>query len=500
MSALSLLSIALLLAALAGCAVLWTRSGETRLGLFGVLFLLIAIHQAVAAWTNWNDPLGWNVSSFGGLAGLAAGALGVLAVVALWRTLAERDQAEKLHWDSMETVRAINELDEGDSISFDAKIARLLEVGTSRFGLEVAMLARVRKDRYEIVAIHSPESFPAAAGAVFSLEETFCKNTLNSEQPVGVERIPESSWAESLHRAAFPFHAYLGVAITVDGASYGTLSFASFEPRKDRFNGTEKDLIRLMAQWIGSEIGKRNERETSADSSVEDPTLAAPVPSSLAARQQGVDEPAAAEPKEAPSRTGKRADLLYVERVIDPNRILQRIENELRTLVGDAVNFTMKLDPDLGFAAAQNLPLKAIVRTLVMNARDAMMPEGGDLVIEATNLEIAGGEPGQMPALAPDRYVTLSFTDSGREPDAEALSRLFDRAPAGAEPTSSDDRLALSTVYRVLQICGGDLSVKVEPGRGSTFTVYLPRAREQVRAPRKAAPAHAPAMPSSTAH
>jgi len=244
-----------------------------------------------------------------------------------------------------------------------------------------------------------------------------------------------------------------------------------------------------MAQWIGSEIGKRNERETSADSSVEDPTLAAPVPSSSAARQQGVDEPAAAEPKEAPSRTGKRADLLYVERVIDPNRILQRIENELRALVGDAVNFTMKLDPDLGFAAAQNLPLKAIVRTLVMNARDAMMPEGGDLVIEATNLEIAGGEPGQMPALAPDRYVTLSFTDSGREPDAEALSRLFDRAPAGA-----------STVYRVLQICGGDLSVKVEPGRGSTFTVYLPRAREQVRAPRKAAPAHAPAMPSSTAH
>jgi GAF domain-containing protein len=456
MSALSLLSIALLIAALAGCAALWTRSGETRVGLFGALFLLIAIHQAVAAWTNGNDPLGWNVSSFGELAGLAAGVLGVLAVVALWRTLAERDQAEKLHWDSMETVRAINELDGGDSISPDAKIARLLEIGASRFGLEVAMLARVRKDRYEIIAIHSPESFPAAAGAVFSLEETFCKNTLDSDRPVGVERIPESSWAESLHRAAFPFHAYLGAAITVDGASYGTLSFASFEPRKDRFNGTEKDLIRLMAQWIGSEIGKRNEREGSADFSIEDPTLATPAPSPSAARQQRVDEPATAEPKEAPSRTRKRADLLYVERVIDPS-------------------------------------------TLVMNARDAM-PEGGDLVIEATNLEIAGGEPGQMPALAPDRYVTLSFTDSGEEPDAEALSRLFDRAPAGAEQTSSEDRLALSTVYRVLQICGGDLSVKVEPGHGSTFTVYLPRAREQVRAPRKPAPALAPAMPSSPAH
>jgi hypothetical protein len=423
-------------------------------------------------------------------------------VVAIWRTLGERDRVEKLHWDSMETVRIINELNESGSTSLDAKLTKLLEMGASRFDLEVAMVARVHRDRYEIIAIHSPESFPVKAGAVFSLEETFCKNTLNSDRPVGVERISESNWAEFLDRAAFPFSAYLGAAITFDGDRYGTLSFASFEPRKDRFTGTEKDLIRLMAQWIGSEIGKRNERETSidstVDSSVEDPIFAAPVPSPSAARQQRVGEHTAAEIKKTASRIGKRSDPRAVERVIDPNRILQRIGNELRALAGDAVDFVMKLDPNLGFAAAQNLPLKTIVRTLVMNARDAM-PEGGKLVVETANLEIAAGEPGQIPALAPDRYVTLSFTDSGREPDADALSRLFDRAPVDAEQPSENDKLALSTVYRVLQICGGDLSVKIEPGCGSTFTVYLPRAREQVRAPRKAAPALAPAMPSSTA-
>ncbi len=499
MSALSLLSIALLLAALAGCAVLWNRSGETRVGLFGVLFLMIAIHQAVAPWMEWNDPFAWNVSSFGRLAGLAVGVFCVIAVVALWRTLAERDRAEKLHWDSMETVRAINELNASDSISLDDKIARLLEMGTSRFDLEVAMVARVREDRYEIIAIRSPESFPVTLGAVLSLEETFCKNTLNSERPVGIERISESNQAGSLDRAAFGFSAYLGAAIRVDGSNYGTLSFASFEPRKDRFNGTEKDLIRLMAQWIASEIGKRAGRETSVDSRVEDPSLAAAARSPSAARQQGVDEPMAAGINEAASRAGERSDPRHLERVIEPNRILQRIGNELRALAGDSVNFAMKLDSDLGFAAAQNVPLKAIVRTLVMNARDAM-PEGGELVVETANLEIGAGEPGQMRAVAPDRYVTLSFKDSGREPNAEALSRLFDPPPVEAERPSSDRRLALSTVYRALQACGGDLSVKVEPGRGSTFTVYLPRTREQLRAPRKAAPGLAPSTPSSTAH
>jgi len=499
MSALTLLSIALLLAALVGCAVLWTRSGETRVGLFGGLFLLIAIHQAVSAWAGWNEPLAWNATSFGGLAGLAAGALGVLAVVALWRTLAERDRVEKLHWDSMETVRVINELDAGDSISLDAKIAKLLEMGASRFDLEVAMLAQVRKGRYEIIAVHSPDNFPAIPGAVFSLEETFCKNTLNSDRPVGIERISESDWAGSLNRAAFPFSAYLGAPISVDGVRYGTLSFSSFEPRKERFNGTEKDLIRLMAQWIGSEIGKRDKREAPVERPVEDLPLAAPAASSAPVRRRKLDAPAAAETKEAHSRSWKRVDPRYVERVIDPNRILQRTENELRALLGDAVNFEMKLDPNLCFAAAQNLPLKAIVRTLVMNARDAM-PEGGDLVVETANLEIAAGKPDQVPAVAPDRYVTLSFTDSGKEPDADTLSRLFDRAPADADQTKSADRLALSTVYRALQICGGDLSVKVEPGCGSTFTVYLPRAREELRGPRKAAPALAPAMPNPTAH
>jgi len=206
-----------------------------------------------------------------------------------------------------------------------------------------------------------------------------------------------------------------------------------------------------------------------------------------------------AERSEFSLRSRSRSDPRRVERVIDPNRILQRIENELRTLAGSAVKFAMKLDPDLGVAAAQNVPLRAIARTLVMNARDAM-PEGGELVIESANLEIADRKAGPVPAVAPDRYVTLSFRDSGAKPDANALSRLFDPAPAEAEPPSRHGRLPLSTVYRVLQICGGDLSVKVEPGRGSTFTVFLPRAREPVRTPRKAAPALAPAISDPTPH
>jgi hypothetical protein len=494
MSALLLLSIALFLAALVGCAVLWHRSGETRVGLFGALILLVAIHQGVTAWTNWSDPLGWNAASLERLLGLGVGALGVLIVVALWRTLAERDRAEKLHWDSMETVRIIDELNENDSMPLDAKIAKLLEMGAARFGLAVGMVARVRESRYEVLAIHAPEDFPVVPGAVFPLEETVCKNIVDSDRPVGIEQIPESDAVGSRERAAFGFGAYLGAAIRIGGATYGTLSFASFEPRTERFSGTEKDLIRLMAQGVGSEIARRDAMKAP----VEGPTPAARAHPPAVAHQARVDEPEAATRDETASLPRNRSDQ-YPERVIDPNRILQHIGSELRTLAGDSVNFTMKLDPNLGFAAAQNVPLKAIARTLVMNAREAM-PDGGELVIESANLEIAGGESGQMPAVAPDRYVTISFRDSGAEPDADALTRLFDQALTDTEPPSGPRRLPLATVYRVLQICGGDLSVKVEPGRGSTFTVFLPRASEPVRRPRETAPALAPVTPSPISH
>ena len=275
MSALLLLSIVLFLAALAGYAVLWNRSGETRVGIFGALFLLIAIHQAVTAWTNWSDPLGWNAASLEMLLGLAAGSLGVLTVVALRRTLAERDRAEKLHWDSMETVRIIDELNENDSMPFDTKIAKLLAMGADRFGLEVAMIARIDQSRYEIVAIHAPENFPVAKGDVFPLEETICKNIVDSDRPIGIEQIPESDAVGSHERAAFGFGAYLGAAIRIDGATYGTLSFASLGPRSDRFSGTEKDLIRLMAQCVGFEIARGDAAKVSSEPSDAGPALVA---------------------------------------------------------------------------------------------------------------------------------------------------------------------------------------------------------------------------------
>lgn len=496
MSPLLLTATALLLGALGVSVALWVRSGETRVGWFGALFAALAVHAGLASWTHWGESLGPGASLATALTALAIGLLAVASVVALWRTLGERDRAESLHWDSMEAVRVMNELSASSAVPFDAKIERLLALGCARFGLEIGMVSRVHKDRYEVLAVRAPADFPVASGAVFALGETFCANTVESERPIAVEHVSESTWSGRLDRAAFRFDAYFGAAVRVAGLPHGTLCFAGRAPHKERFTATDKDLLRLMAQWLGNETERRDGVHAYVEppASPPEPVAAQPPsqPSEAPVVRAETDEPEPAARPAAPPRPRRGPS----RRVVDANQVLRRIEKDLRNLAGPAIAFELALDDALGLAAVQRVPLDAIVRTLVMNARDAM-PDGGTLRIETANLEISAGEPGVVPAVAPDRYVTVAVRDSGAEPDADTLSRLYEPG-IGSDALHVRDpggRLALSTVYRVLQVCGGDLSVDVEPGRGSTFTVYLPRARD---AAFDAAPARADTRAEAT--
>ncbi len=73
--------------------------------------------------------------------------------------------------------------------------------------------------------------------------------------------------------------------------------------------------------------------------------------------------------------------------------------------------------------------------------------------------------------------MTLSVRDSGNGAAAEALSRTLTSRPASEPVRGREGTLALPTLYRLLQRSGGDLSVETEPGRGSTFRVFLPPSR-----------------------
>ena len=140
------------------------------------------------AWDAWDRSLGIDVMSAVAFAWFAAAVASPAVVVALARTMAERDRSEALHWDAMEGVRALNELSARPDRDLDESLLNVLEIGCSRFDLDVGIVSRVSGKRYEVIALRAPENFPITRGSSFPLDDTYCRLAMSSERPVAIDR------------------------------------------------------------------------------------------------------------------------------------------------------------------------------------------------------------------------------------------------------------------------------------------------------------------------
>jgi CheY-like chemotaxis protein len=121
--------------------------------------------------------------------------------------------------------------------------------------------------------------------------------------------------------------------------------------------------------------------------------------------------------------------------------------------------------------------LEQVIINLAVNARDAM-PEGGKLSIRTSNVDVARSS--RLHAdVRPGSYVRLTVADTGKGMDAEIMVHLFEPFYTSKE-TGKGTGLGLSTVYGIVKQSGGEVVVESHPGRGATFTIYLPRITEPV--------------------
>jgi two-component system cell cycle sensor histidine kinase/response regulator CckA len=169
--------------------------------------------------------------------------------------------------------------------------------------------------------------------------------------------------------------------------------------------------------------------------------------------------------------------------VVDLNEVLQEMSPMLRRLIGEDVELSVVLAPELGRTRADAGQFEQVIMNLVVNARDAM-PAGGKLTIATGNLTLDAAAAGEL-GIAPGNHVVLAVADNGHGMDEATRARIFEPFFTTKEHGKGTG-LGLSTVFGIVSQSGGHIAVHSAPGRGARFDVYL--ARTDAPVSRSAAP------------
>jgi signal transduction histidine kinase len=410
------------------------------------------------------------------------------------RQLADQQAALR---DSVEAMRELYQVISTPRRHASDRIQAMLAMGCQRFGLAIGILCHVEDERYEVVQVIAPGG-EVAQGDAFALSDTYCHDTLHAGAPLGFEHASASPWRQHPCYQKFGLEAYLGAPVRVDGQEYGTLNFSDFRPRPTPFTGVDRELIQLMAQWVGGAL----EQERMAEAARRQQTLLAHASrlNTLGEMASGlvheINQPITAITLYAEAGlTRARNDALALAAVrgtlekiaaqsARANAIIQHIRHFARqgkpdyatvridAVLEDIADF-LKLEtrrhridlrydiaPDLPPVLADALQVQQVILNLVRNALDAMSAGVGR---EARTLAIS--------ARADPETVEIAIQDSGPGLAPDVLDQLlcpfFTTKPDGLG-------LGLSISQSIVEAHGGRLWATANAGTGVTFRFTLP--------------------------
>lgn len=176
-------------------------------------------------------------------------------------------------------------------------------------------------------------------------------------------------------------------------------------------------------------------------------------------------------------------------KMLDLTDLLSELSNLIRRLIGENINLNMLHGRDLGRVKADQGQLEQVIINLAVNARDAM-PEGGELSIKTSTVEIEKNGPPRPDMISPEEddhivkgdYVLVEITDSGTGIPVGIIKNIFEPF-FSTKAVGSGTGLGLSTVYGIVKQTGGYIYIKTKENEGTSFYIYLKRYQEKVAGP-----------------
>jgi PAS domain S-box-containing protein len=174
-------------------------------------------------------------------------------------------------------------------------------------------------------------------------------------------------------------------------------------------------------------------------------------------------------------------------RILSLNTVVADIEGMLRRLIGENIRLATSLTPDLWLVKADRGQIEQVILNLVVNARDAM-PEGGELMIATANEVLDAPPKGSPSDPQPGPSVVISVSDTGTGMTADVKARIFEPFFT-TKGLGKGTGLGLSVVYGIVKHNEGGLMVASEPGQGTAFRIYFPKADAREVSQEEAQPA-----------
>jgi PAS domain S-box-containing protein len=170
-------------------------------------------------------------------------------------------------------------------------------------------------------------------------------------------------------------------------------------------------------------------------------------------------------------------------RVLDPNNLVADMDRMLRRLIGEGIELITILGGGAWPVLADPGQVQQVMLNLVVNARDAM-PGGGRISIETENTSLAQPRSTEFGEIPPGEYLTLRVADTGSGMTKDLLQMIFEPFFTTKE-SGKGTGLGLSMVIGIVQQSGGHIDVESALSRGSTFSIFLPRAENVAMLPER---------------
>ncbi len=185
-----------------------------------------------------------------------------LATRAMMVDISDRRKMEIDLKESEKVIRLLYDVTAEPSINFLERVQNMLRLGCLHFWSDVGILTKFQSDRYELIAAETPEGFFKQGDNL----DSYCTQALDHLELININSAPKAnrSWRDQSGENIFQNPRSIGAKILVHGEFYGVIYFSHPHQTEKPFHDLDRNILRLMSQWIGNEIERNQAQEAQA--------------------------------------------------------------------------------------------------------------------------------------------------------------------------------------------------------------------------------------------